>query len=107
VRAERGIKDTQPVIDDLAPLYHVRHDAPPLLLITGDRNLELLGRYEENAYLWRMMKLGGRSDTELYELQGFDHGNMPDSAYPLLLGFLRKHPNIGGASARPAAAQNR
>ncbi|MCK7529150.1 MAG: hypothetical protein MZV64_72150 [Ignavibacteriales bacterium] len=31
-------------------LYHVRKDAPPLILITGDRELELLGRYEENAY---------------------------------------------------------
>jgi hypothetical protein len=35
----------------MAPLYHVRKDAPPLLLITGDRDLELLGRYQENAYL--------------------------------------------------------
>lgn len=92
VRAERGIKDTQPVIDDLAPLYHVRKEAPPLVLITGDRNLELLGRYEENAYLWRMMKLTGGTNTELYELQGFDHGRMPEPAYPLLLRFLRTVP---------------
>ncbi len=89
VRAERGIKDTQPVIDDLAPLYHVRKDAPALVLITGDRNLELLGRYEENAYLWRMMKLTGSTKTELYELQGFDHGHMPEAAWPLLLRCLR------------------
>lgn len=92
VRAERGIKDTQPTIDDLAPLYHVRKGAPPLALITGDRNSELLGRYEENAYLWRMMKLVGRPDTELYELQGFDHGQMPEPAYPLLLRFVQEHP---------------
>lgn len=90
VRAEQGIKDTRPVIDDLAPLNHVRNDAPPLLLITGDRNLEMLGRYEENAYLWRMMKLVGRADTELYELQGFDHGQMPEPAYPLLLRFVHE-----------------
>ncbi|MFK7922730.1 MAG: alpha/beta hydrolase, partial [Bacteroidia bacterium] len=37
VREERGIKGTQPILDELAPLYHVRADAPPLLLITGDR----------------------------------------------------------------------
>ena len=29
VRKERGIEGTQPVVDDLAPLYHVRKDAPP------------------------------------------------------------------------------
>ena len=60
VRAERGIDGKQPIVDALAPLFHVRKEAPPLLLITGDRELEMLGRYEENAYLWRMMK-GGRS----------------------------------------------
>ncbi len=85
VRHERGIKNTQPVIDEYAPLYHVRADAPPMLLITGDREMELLGRYEENAYLLRMMKLAGHTRTTLYELEGFDHGNMPEPAFPLLL----------------------
>ena len=85
VRQEIGIKDTQPTIDKYAPLYHVRADAPPMLLITGDREMELLGRYEENAYLNRMMKLAGHKTTRLYELQGFDHGGMAVPAFPLLL----------------------
>lgn len=93
VRAERGIRDTQPVIDELAPLYHVRKDAAPLLLLTADRNHELIGRYEENAYMWRMMKLVGRPDTEILEMQGFDHGGMPEPAYPLLVRFIRDHYN--------------
>ena len=76
---------TQPLIDSLAPLYHVRKDLPPMLLITGDRNLELYGRYEENAYLYRMMKLVGNTTTTLYELQGYDHGGMAVPAFPLLL----------------------
>lgn len=85
IRQEKGIKDTQPVIDEYAPLYHVRADAPPMLLITGDREKEMLGRYEENAYLNRMMKLAGHKRTTLYELQGFDHGGMAEPAFPLLL----------------------
>ncbi|WP_432709378.1 alpha/beta hydrolase [Pedobacter sp.] len=85
VRQEMGIKDTQPTIDKYAPLYHVRADAPPILLITGDREQELLGRYEENAYLNRMMKLAGHKSTRLFELQGFDHGGMAVPAFPLLL----------------------
>lgn len=85
IRQENGIKDTQPVIDAYAPLYHVRADAPPMLLITGDREKEMLGRYEENAYLNRMMKLAGHKRTTLYELQGFDHGGMAEPAFPLLL----------------------
>ena len=74
IREERGIPGTQPIIDDLAPLYHVRADAPPLILITGDRELEMLGRYEENAYLMRMMKVAGHTKTKLYEMDGYDHG---------------------------------
>lgn len=84
IRKERGIEGTQAVIDDLAPLYHVRADAPPLLLITGDRELELLGRYEENAYMMRMMKVVGHTDTRILELDGYDHG-MTKPAFPLLL----------------------
>ncbi len=85
VRHERGMSPLQPVIDSLAPLYFVRKDEPPLLLITGDRNLELYGRYEENAYLYRMMLLNGSTTTTLYELQGYDHGGMPAGAFPLLI----------------------
>lgn len=90
VRKERGINDKQPVIDEMAPLFHVRKDAPPLLLITGDRELELLGRYEENAYLWRMMKLLGHADTELQEIRGVDHVGMIDPAFDILLRFIRR-----------------
>lgn len=85
IRKERGIKDIQPLIDEFAPLYHVRKTAPPMLLITGDREMEMLGRYEENAYLLRMMKLAGHNETRLYELDGFDHGAMAKPAFPLLL----------------------
>jgi acetyl esterase/lipase len=90
VRAERGIDGKQPVIDDMAPLFHVRKDCPPLLLITGDRELEMLGRYEENAYLWRMMQVVEHSDTELFELDGYNHGQMAEPAHPLLLRFIAK-----------------
>lgn len=89
VREERGIPGTQAIIDDLAPLYHVRADAPPLLLITGDRELELLGRYEENAYLMRMMKIVGHTKTTLYELEGYGH-NMAQPAFPLLLNEVNR-----------------
>lgn len=90
VRKEQGIPETRPVVDSLAPLYHVRADAPPLLLITGDREMEMLGRYEENAYLMRMMKVVGHKETTLYELDGFDHGGMAHPAFPLLLKEIKR-----------------
>ena len=89
VRKERGIAGTRPIIDNLAPLYHVRSDAPPLLLITGDRNLEMLGRYEENAYLMRMMKVVGHKETRLMELDGYGHG-ITEPAFPLLLNEVKR-----------------
>jgi acetyl esterase/lipase len=85
IRDEHGIKDIQPVIDEYAPLYWVRASSPPMLLITGDAEKELLGRYEENAYMLRMMKLAGHKNTSLFQLQGFDHGGMATPAFPLLL----------------------
>lgn len=89
IRKERGIEGAQPIVDDLAPLFHVRADAPPLLLITGDRELEILGRYEENAYLMRMMKVVGHTETKIFELDGYGHG-MTGPAFPLLLQEVRR-----------------
>ncbi|MAB60963.1 MAG: lipase [Verrucomicrobiales bacterium] len=89
-REEKNISDKQPIIDKFAPLYHVRKDAPPLILITGDKELELLGRFEENAYLARMMKVVKHSKTELYELQGLDHGGMVEPGLKILLNSVKK-----------------
>lgn len=90
IRQENGIEGTQPTIDRYAPLFHVRKDAPPLHLITGGAELEMLGRYEENAYMWRMMKVAGHEDSYLYKLDGFDHGAMAEPAFPLLLRIVRE-----------------
>lgn len=86
-RQSKGMKDTQPSIDEFAPLYYVRPDAPPLIIVSGDRELEMLGRYEENAYFWRMMKVVGHKECYLYELGGYDHGAMASPAFHI----LKKH----------------
>lgn len=91
-RHSRGISSNQPIIDSLAPLYHVRPDAPPMLLMTGDRELEMRGRYEENAYLWRMLRVVGHPDVTLYEFDGYGH-NMQEPGYPMMLKFIREHLN--------------
>lgn len=89
VREEMGIEGTQPIIDKFAPLYFVRADAPPLVLITGDREREMLGRYEENAYMYRMMKVAGHKNTVLYEVDAFDHGGMVSPALEILLNEIK------------------
>ncbi len=89
-RKEKGIDELDARIDEMAPLHFIRADAPPLLLITGDREKELFGRYEENAYMARMMKLKGHKETILYELDGFDHGGMAQPAFRLLLNEIKR-----------------
>jgi acetyl esterase/lipase len=85
LRETRGLRREQPLVDEFAPLYHVRGDAPPILLITGDRELELLGRYEENAYMARMLKIAGHTSVRLIEIPGKDHAGMTPPAFPFLL----------------------
>lgn len=75
-RDSQGIAALTPTVDEYAPLRHVRGDAAPITLITGDAELELYGRYEENAYLWRMLVLNGHKKAKLLKVDGFDHGNM-------------------------------
>ncbi|MCY4561285.1 MAG: alpha/beta hydrolase [Flavobacteriaceae bacterium] len=97
-REEMGLGQTDVLVDNMAPLYHIRKQAPPYIMITGDRNLEILARYEENAYMMRMMKLIGHPDTQLYELQGYDH-SMVYPAAPLILKTIeqleaKKYPEV-------------
>ena len=84
LRRSRGMSELQPSVDEFAPLYHVRKDAPPYIIITGDSEMELFGRYEENAYMWRMMKLVGHPDVRLYKLDGYNHGDMARPAHHIL-----------------------
>lgn len=90
VRKMQGIPPLQPTIDEYAPLYWVRKDCPPFILICGDRELELYGRYDENQYLARMMKLVGHNETYLYELDGHGHGDMVEPSFHILMTHLKK-----------------
>ena len=49
----------------------------------------MLGRYEENDYMDRMMKLVGHKQTKLYELDGYGHG-MTEPAFPLLINEINR-----------------
>jgi hypothetical protein len=80
----QDISPLQPTIDEYAPLYWVRPDCPPFVLICGDRELELFGRYDENQYLARMMKLVGHQQTYLYEIGGHGHGGMVEPSFHIL-----------------------
>lgn len=76
VRAERGIPATQPIIDESAPLFHVRPDACKIVLLVGDREKELYRRYDENYYFEGMLRLAHHWKTTIYNFEGKDHIEM-------------------------------
>ena len=51
----------------------------------------MLGRYEENAYFWRMMKVAGNKNVDLIEIKGTDHGTMVKPALDKLVEFVKKN----------------
>ena len=90
IRKQQGIGPLQATIDKYAPLTHVRKNCPPIVIISGDREQELYGRYEEQAYFWRMLKLVGNRYVKLYEMQGFNHGDMPHPAYHVMKEHIKR-----------------
>lgn len=90
IRAERQLRKGIPVIDEYAPIWHARKDTAPIFLITGNRNLEMADRLEENALLYSVLKNQGNTVTQLYELDGCDHGTVVEPALCIMLNRIRK-----------------
>ena len=89
IRKERGLPDGLPVIDEYAPMSHAGRGGAPLVLISGDRDLEMLARYEENAHLQALLKNFGH-DSVLYEIQGFNHRTVTSPASALISSDIKK-----------------
>lgn len=95
VRQERGIKATMPLIDDFAPCYHVRADAPPFLCFAADKDLP--ARAEENIYFAAAMKAAGHKNIDCRIVPGRTHGSIAgkfgdpgDEVTQAMLEFMRK-----------------
>lgn len=89
IRAEQGLPEGIPSIDRYAPIYHARANTARILLITGDRRLEMANRWEENALFQSVCKNLGNQNIELYELQGFNHGTVGPGSL-LIVNTLRQ-----------------
>lgn len=76
IRKERKISYTLPIVDRYAPLNNARPLGTKLTLITGDRRLEQMSRYEENLYLKSVLEGVGCGQIPIHELSGFDHGTV-------------------------------
>ena len=90
IRKERGLPDGIPVVDEYAPVNKARKETAPLVLITGDKHLEMAARYEENALLEAVLKSIGNKKVTLYEMQVFDHGQVLGPACYLIVDYVKR-----------------
>lgn len=104
VRKEQGIEPNQfrPTIDEFAPLYHIRKDAPPILCTTGDWATDTLMRAEENLYFVSMMKLIGHPDIRHYVLKEANHTRACKESWPQVIEFI--HEKLTQPKAAPVPA---
>lgn len=88
VRAERGISEARPVIDEFAPAFHVGPEAPPTLCLAGDHDLP--ARAAESVYFAALMEAADHEATRCVIVPDRDHGTI----------FSRMtHPGDPGAGA--------
>ena len=90
IRKERKISFTLPIVDKMAPLNNARQLNTNLTLITGDRHLEQMSRYEENLYLKSVLEGMGNKFIPIHELSGFDHGTVLAPAGMLIRNIMQK-----------------
>lgn len=87
IRKERHLDQQIPLIDQYAPLQCVRKLGTKLLLLSGDREMEMLSRYTENLHLQETLNAKG-NDVKMYELKGFDHQTMIWPSCALLMQMI-------------------
>ncbi len=89
IRKERHLDTKIPIIDKYAPIFNARKLTAPMLLLTGDRDKEMLARYTENLHLQEILNAKGNK-VELFELKGFDHGTMLEPSCLILRQMIHR-----------------
>lgn len=74
VRADRGQDKNKIIADDAAPIFHVRKDTPPMLVMMGDQDWP--ARAEENAYFVAAMKVAGNPGVIYRQFADRTHGTI-------------------------------
>lgn len=95
VRTERGLGKNNLTADEAAPIFHVRAETPPMLLIMGDHDWP--ARAEENQYFVAAMKVAGNQRVTYRQFADRTHGTIAsklvepgDPAGEAVRGFLEE-----------------
>ena len=74
VRTERGLGKNNLTADEAAPIFHVRAETPPMLMIMGDHDWP--ARAEENQYFVAAMKVAGNKGVTYRQFTDRTHGTI-------------------------------
>ncbi|QIF02643.1 alpha/beta hydrolase [Roseimicrobium sp. ORNL1] len=88
VREERGLPKDDVIADEAAPIHFVRKDAPPMLLLMGDKDWP--ARLEENQYFAALFKVKKHEHTTLIVV--------PDRTHGTIFGKLQEEGDAGRAA---------
>jgi len=90
IKQEKNIPTERLLVDEFSPIFWVKKNTPKLLFTTGGRIMDLEGRYAENVMMLSALKQAKNEKMKYFELEGFDHSNMPEPSYILLLEDIKK-----------------
>ncbi|WP_038166756.1 alpha/beta hydrolase [Verrucomicrobium sp. BvORR106] len=95
VRAERGIEKGTMIVDEAAPLHHVRKDIPPMLILYAEKDMAM--RAEENRFFAEALTSAGCKSFQIQQVDGHDHGGVgnrmadaDDTGRAMMIKFIRE-----------------
>ena len=74
IRAERGLPSGRVIVDEAAPLYHVRDGLPPTLNICAEHDNP--ARIEENRVMVAHLKAAGNENARMLVIPDRNHGTV-------------------------------
>ena len=92
IRSVNGDKTSTYItkVDEWAPLAYAARDLPPMLIQTGEPEIDIPCRAEENTLLYASLKALGHPDLEHHAYAGRRHGTMHLDVKPFESDFIHR-----------------
>ena len=90
VRKHFGHKENayQPIVDEWAPMFHLKKETPPFCVALGDPRIEWRMRVEENWFMVESLKAMGNTAFEFHSFTNTNHGTCRGPAMPVFQAFV-------------------
>lgn len=90
VRKHFGHKESafQPIVDEWAPMFHLKKVTPPFCVALGDPRIEWRMREEENWFMVESLKAMGNTAFEFHSFPNTNHGTCRGPAMPVFQAFV-------------------